>query len=101
MREELDTDEESVRGRDKESLFLRWPRRASPSRGCVDAVRPNEGILDPVEGLERDALEVGVLALVEVFKSGSASDGVVPDCESLRDVHEVRRDAMLEDCVGL
>lgn len=101
VREELDADEVSVRGRDDESLALRWPRRASPSRSCEDAVRPKEGILEPVEGLESDALELGVPAMGGALGSRSASDGVVPDCESLRGVHEVRRDAMVEGWDGL
>lgn len=79
VREELDADEVSVRGRERESLVLRWPRRASPSRGCEDAVRPKEGILEPVEGLESDVLELGVPALAEALGCRSASDGVVPD----------------------
>ncbi len=52
--EELDAEDVSVRGREEESLALRWPRRASPSRGWDEPVRPNDGILDPAEGLESD-----------------------------------------------
>lgn len=64
VRDELDEDEVRVDGRDEESLTFLWPRSASPSRGCVEPVRPNEGMREPVAGLEAGALEPILLTLV-------------------------------------
>lgn len=107
VRDELDADDASVEGRDEESLALRWPRRASPSRGCEAAERPNEGILEPVEGRESDAVDEGMapVMLVELEEaerlgSKSTSDGA-PDCESFSGVYEVRRDVVVDECEGL
>lgn len=61
VRDELEVDEVSVKGREDESLAFLCPSRASPRRGWVEPVRPNEGILEPVAGLEADALELVVL----------------------------------------
>ena len=77
-RAELDADEVRVTDRDEESLTLRWPRRASPSRGCEDAVRPREGILEAVEGLGSDVLPASepmleVVEPVEAARLGSKS----------------------------
>lgn len=89
VREELETDDVSVEGREEESLAFRWPRSASPRRGCVEFVRPNEGILEPIAGRE-----------AETFGSKSASDCALV-CDSFCGVQDVRREAVLDKCEGL
>lgn len=66
-------------------------------------MRPNDGILDPAEGLESDVPETLVLLLmslepyvVETCGSKSASGGAA-DWPDLYCVQEALRDAVLDD----
>lgn len=56
-REELEADEVIAVDREEESLVFLWPRSASPRRGCEVPVRPKDGILEPVAGLDADVVE--------------------------------------------
>lgn len=88
--EELDAEEVKVVERKEESLAFLCPSSASPRRGgCgwLVPLRPKDGILDPVDGLEDWLLCLAVVRL----GSKSASDGRSVCCP-LRGVHEVLRD---------
>ena len=55
-REELEADEVIAVDREESLVFL-WPRSASPRRGCEVPMRPKDGILEPVAGLDVDVVE--------------------------------------------